>query len=73
LLSGGHGGISLCTVLPRNIHALASHGSAEMALYYLQRIEALDLLLAFSFPRYSADIMRSYSRDWLASVALLSL
>lgn len=42
----------------RNIHALASHGGAEMALYYLQRIEASDLLLTFSFPRYSADIVR---------------
>ncbi|MFT0849597.1 MurR/RpiR family transcriptional regulator [Achromobacter sp. F4_2707] len=42
----------------QHIHALASHGGAEMALYHLQKIDTQDVLLTISFPRYSADILR---------------
>lgn len=41
-----------------NINTVSRHGGAESALHHLQRIGQEDLLIAISFPRYSADMLR---------------
>lgn len=58
----------------QNIHALASYGGAEMALHHLQKIGEHDLLLAISFPRYSADMIRimRFARSRNASILALT-
>lgn len=56
-----------------SIHSLASHGGAEMALYHLQKIRDTDLLLAISFPRYSADILRIMRFAKSRKAAILAL
>ncbi|MEE3663522.1 MurR/RpiR family transcriptional regulator [Brenneria sp. g21c3] len=58
----------------QNIHALASYGGAEMALHHLQKIGEPDLLLAISFPRYSADMIRimHFARARNASILALT-